>query len=71
MKYRTVGLGGLVFSVLSIAPKVHEFKPGRERAFLMATKLVARLPSEGKKPSVQCRKILRHVKDPYSIKSDT
>jgi hypothetical protein len=28
MKYRTVGLGDLVFSVLSIEPKVHGFKPG-------------------------------------------
>jgi hypothetical protein len=56
---REVALGGLVVIVLVIGPKIRGFKPGRIRG----------TPSFGGevKPSVPCRKILRHVKDPYGV----
>jgi hypothetical protein len=51
-------------SVLATGPKVHGFKPGQGDEFLRAIKIRS-TPSFGweVKPEVQCRKILRHVKD--------
>jgi hypothetical protein len=64
-----VALGGLVVSVLPIRLKIWEFKPGRGRWILRAIKIRSTTSFGGEvKLSVPCRKILRHVKDPYSMK---
>jgi hypothetical protein len=60
--------GGLVVSALAIGPKVRGFRSQRGRGFLRAVKIRS-TPSFGGevKPSAPC-KILRHVKDPTSMK---
>jgi hypothetical protein len=56
-------LGGVMVSVLANGPKVHGFKPGRGDGFFKCDR-ISSTPSFGGevKPSVPCRKILRHVK---------
>jgi hypothetical protein len=55
---------GVIFSVVSVRPKVHGFKPGRGGRFLKAIKIHS-TPSFGGevKPEAPYRKILRHVKN--------
>jgi hypothetical protein len=43
-----VVLGGVMVIVLANGPKVHGFKPGRQRWIIVCEKSAARLPSEGK-----------------------
>jgi hypothetical protein len=46
--------------------------PAEDDGFLMAIKIHSTISFGGEvKPSVPCHKILRHVKDPYSMKTDT
>jgi hypothetical protein len=61
-----VVLGGLVVIVLAIGTKIREFRPGRGRwIFLRAIKIRSTTSFGGEvKPSIPCRKILRHVKGP-------
>jgi hypothetical protein len=54
----------LLAGVLSIGPKVHAFKPGRDDRFLRAIKARSTPPFGGEvKPSAPYRKILQHVKE--------
>jgi hypothetical protein len=55
--------------VLAIWPMVCGFKLGRERRFLTAMKIRS-MTSFGDevKPSATCRKILRHVKNPWDMR---
>jgi hypothetical protein len=57
-------LGGVVVSVYATGPKGRWFEPGQGDRFLSAIKIHI-IPSFGweVKPDVQCRKILRRVKD--------
>jgi hypothetical protein len=66
-----VALGGLVVSVLAIGRKFRRFKPGRERWNFRGYKIRS-TTSFGceMKTSTPC-KILRHVKEPYSMKTET
>jgi hypothetical protein len=60
-----VALGDLVVSVLPFGPKVRGC-PAEDCGFLMAIKIRSTNSFGGEvKPSVPCRKTLRHVKDPY------
>jgi hypothetical protein len=64
-----VALGGLVAIELPTGPKVRGFNPGRDDGFLRAIKIRSTTSFGGEvKPSVPCRKILRHVKHPCSMK---
>jgi hypothetical protein len=60
-----VAVGGLVVIVLAVGYKVC---PAKDDGFLRAIK-VRSTTSFGQevKPAVPCRKILRHVKDPYKV----
>jgi hypothetical protein len=54
---------------LVIELNVRGFKPGRGQWILMTIKIRSTTFFGGEvKPSVPCRKILRNVKDPYSVK---
>jgi hypothetical protein len=65
VNYLVVALGSLVV----IAPKVRGLKPGRGRLIFKGDKVRSRTAFGGEvKPSAPCRKILRHVKNPYSMK---
>jgi hypothetical protein len=59
-------LGSVVVSVIATEPKGRAFKNGRSDGFLRAIKIRS-TPSFvwEVKPEVPCRKILRHVKDPF------
>jgi hypothetical protein len=61
-----------VVSVLVIRPKIRGFKPGKDDGFLRALKF-RHTTSFGWeiKLSVPCRKVLRHVKEPYEYERDT
>jgi hypothetical protein len=61
-------LGGVVISELVIGLRVREFNPSRGDGFLRAIKICS-TPSFGGdvKPSAQCRKILRHVKNHFEV----
>jgi hypothetical protein len=62
-------LGGLMIIGLAIEPKVRGFKPGRERWILRMIEFHSKSFFEGEvNPAVPCRKILWHVKFPYSMK---
>jgi hypothetical protein len=68
VKYFLVIVGGLVVSILDNGPEVRRFKPGRERRFIRAIKIICTTSFGGKvKPSAPCRKILRHVKEPSEV----
>jgi hypothetical protein len=54
--------------VLAIRPKVSGFSPSRGRCIKGNKNPSPDFLSRGKKPAVHCRKILRHIKDPYSMK---
>jgi hypothetical protein len=58
-----------VVNVLSIGPKIHEFKPGRGRWIFKDDKIRSTtfLGTEVK-PAAPCRQILRHVRGPYIMK---
>jgi hypothetical protein len=57
-------LGGVVVTVPATGSNGRGFKHGRGDGFLTAIKSAEHLPFEWEvKPEVQCRKILRHVKD--------
>jgi hypothetical protein len=59
---------GVMVSVLATAPKVREFKPDRGRRTFKGGKNPQHAFSAGEvKPSALCRKILRHVKDPFEV----
>jgi hypothetical protein len=63
-----VFLGGVVVIVFAIGPKVRGLKPGQRRWIFKGD----RNPQHDfirreAKPSVQCRKILRLVKNPYKV----
>jgi hypothetical protein len=63
-----------VVSVLAIGSNVHGFKAGRRRWIFKSYEYKIRSTTfvGGEvKLSVQCRKILRHVKEPHSTKSHT
>jgi hypothetical protein len=65
--YLKVVLGGMVFSVLDIGPKVREFRPGRR--ILQAIKVRSMTSFRGEvQPSVPCRKIYGMLKNVKSIK---
>jgi hypothetical protein len=69
VKFKIVALCGLVVSVLAIGPKVGGFKLGRgHRTFKYYRKPQLDFLRREVKSSVPCRKILRHIKDPYSMK---
>jgi hypothetical protein len=56
-------LGGLIVSMLAIAPKVRGFKPDRGDGFLRETKIRSTTSfGEEVKASAPCRKILRRAK---------
>jgi hypothetical protein len=56
-------LGGLIVSVLVIAPKVRGFKSGRINGFLRANKIRCTPSFGGKiKPLAPCHTILLHIK---------
>jgi hypothetical protein len=59
--------------VFAFGPKISRGADlAEDDAFLREIKKsVARLPWEGKEPSVQCLKTLRHIKEPYEYESDT
>jgi membrane-associated protease RseP (regulator of RpoE activity) len=64
-----VTLGGLMVIVPAVGLKVRGFRPGRGRWILRAIKIRSTTSLGGKvKPAVPCCKILRHVKNPYSMK---
>jgi hypothetical protein len=54
--------------MLAIEPNVHEFKLGRDEGFLRTIKIRS-TPSFGGevKPLAPCRKILRHVVEPFEV----
>jgi hypothetical protein len=54
--------------VLAIGSKVRGFKPGRGRWIFKGDKILSTSFGREVKPAVQCRNILRHVKDPCGIK---
>jgi hypothetical protein len=60
---------GVLVIMLAIGPKVRGLKPGQGRWIFKGDKnpLYDLLRREVQ-PSVSCRNILRHVKDPYSMK---
>jgi hypothetical protein len=62
-------LGGLVVIVFANGPKVRGFKPGRGRWIWKVIKIRCTTSFGGEvKPSAPCRKILRHVKDPWGVR---
>jgi hypothetical protein len=62
----TVVLGGVKASVLDIGLKVGGFNPAEGDGFLKAIKIRSTPSFAGEvKPSVPCRKTLRHVKNPF------
>jgi hypothetical protein len=67
-----VRVGGLDFIVLVIGPKFHGFKPSLGRWAFGGDKICS-TTSFGRevKPSVPCRKILRHVKQFYGYERGT
>jgi hypothetical protein len=68
-KKKYVALGGLVVIVLVTGPNVCGFKPGKRRWIFKGDKSPNTTYFGGKvKPPVHCSKILRHVKNPYSMK---
>jgi hypothetical protein len=61
-------LRGIMVSVLAIEPKVRGVKPGRGRWIFKGYKNPQHAFLQGEvKPSAPCRKILRHVKDPFEV----
>jgi hypothetical protein len=52
-----------VVACLPLDPRFAGSNPAEGDVFLRAIKSVAPLTSEGVKPSLPCRKILRHVKE--------
>jgi hypothetical protein len=58
---RLVNLGGLVTEFLPLDPRFAGSSSAKDDEF----------PSQRVKPSVPCRKILRHVKEPYEYEKDT
>jgi hypothetical protein len=56
-------------SVLAIGPTVRGFKPDQGRWIFLQVLKIHSTPSFGGevKPSVPCRKILRHVKEPFEV----
>jgi hypothetical protein len=68
LHYSAVLLGGLVVIVLAIGSKVHNYS-AEDDGFLRAIKTHSMTSFQGKvKPMVPCHKILRHVRNPYSMK---
>jgi hypothetical protein len=68
----SVALSGVAVSVPAIGPNVRWFKPSQKRLFVRAIKIRSTTFFGGEvKPSAPCRKILQHIKEPYSIKRDT
>jgi hypothetical protein len=58
-----------VVIVLPIGLKVRGFKPAEDKGFVGAMKIRSTTSFGGQvKPSAKCRKVLRHVEDPCSIK---
>jgi hypothetical protein len=67
VRTETIAIGGLVVIVLATGPKVS--KPAENDGLLRAIKIPNTTSFAGEvKPAAPCRKILRHVKDPYSMK---
>jgi hypothetical protein len=61
-------LGGVMFSVVAIGPKVRGFKTGRGNGFLRAIEIHSTHSFvEEVKPLAPTRKILRHVKDHFEV----
>jgi hypothetical protein len=61
-------LSGVMVSVLAIVPKIRGFKPHRSDGLLRAIKFHNKDSFGGKvKPSVQCHKILQHVKNHFEV----
>jgi hypothetical protein len=59
-----------VFSIFATGPKVRGFKPGREGYIFKINKICSTTSfGEEIRPPFLCRKNLRHVKDPYSMKA--
>jgi hypothetical protein len=66
--FKNVVLGGLVVTVLAVGPKVRIFKPSRGCLILREIKIRSTLYFGWEiKPSAPCRKILRHVKQPFKV----
>jgi hypothetical protein len=67
-----VPLGLLVVTVLATKPRFAGSYLAEDDGFFKGDKIRSTTYFGGDvKPSVLCRKILRHVKDPYSMRSDT
>jgi hypothetical protein len=63
-----VALGGLVVNVLTIGIKVAGSNPAEDDKFLRPIKIRSTSSFGGEvKPSVPCRKILRHVNKPCVV----
>jgi hypothetical protein len=61
-----LALGSLVVSVLATGTNVRGFKPGQGRCISNADKMCSMTFFRWEvKPSISCRKILWHVKEPY------
>jgi hypothetical protein len=62
-----VTLGGPVVVCLQLNPRFAGSNPGDEDGFLRAIKILSKTSFGGDaRPSPPCRRILRHVKDPYT-----
>jgi hypothetical protein len=61
--YEMVVVGGVMVIVLATGPKVRGFKPGRKRCFFKGEKIRSTSFGGEVKPSVSCRKILRHAEE--------
>jgi hypothetical protein len=58
-----------VVIVLATCPRFADSNPEEDYRFLTATKISNTTSFGGEvKPTVPCHKILRHVKDPYSMR---
>jgi hypothetical protein len=57
-----------VVGVLAVGPKICGFKPGQGRWIFKGKKIPIMMSFVGEvKLSVPCRKIIRHVKEPYKV----
>jgi hypothetical protein len=66
-----VALGGLMVTVLAIGPRFAGSNPTEGDGFFRTIKICNKPAFGGEvKPSAQCCRILRHVKEPYEYERD-
>jgi hypothetical protein len=63
--YEIVALGGLVVACLPLDPRFVGSNPAKNDGFLRTIKIRSTTSFREVKPLVPCRKILRHVNEPY------